>query len=186
MAISESILIVIAIIVFFIARMAWRGIKGTRYSVTSLFMRPIIYLVLTAFLIIGLLIWQDALLAVVAAAGVLIGLELGKRANIFEKDGKVLYKRSNEVTILWLVAFVIRISIDFFLNPALNSPPAFNSTANFSITSILVASSAFESSPWVFGADLLLAFSAGLLLGEAIVLYRGFNKKYKGVAASKS
>ncbi len=170
MPVSEDF-IVVAIILFFIARMAWRGMKGTKYSVTSLFMRPVIYMILTVFLVLGLMPWQDAVLAAVALAGIALGLLFGKKANLFEKAGKVMYKRSNEVTILWLVAFVIRISIDFLLNPAYSEAT--------SISSILAAASAFESAPIVYGADLLLAFTAGLLLGEAFVLYRNYNSTYR-------
>lgn len=171
MPLSEDI-IVMAIVVFFIARMAWRGIKGTRYSATSLFLRPILYMALSAFLILGLILWQDAVLALAAAAGVLLGLAFGKRANLFEKDGSIMYKRSNEVTILWMVAFAIRISIDFLFDPAING-------SSTSITSIFAATSAFESSLPVYGADLLLAFSAGLLFGEALVLYRSYKSRYQ-------
>jgi uncharacterized membrane protein len=173
MEISESLLIVVAIIVFFIARMTWRTIKGSKYSVRSIFIRPVIYIVLSAFLVLGLFLWQDALVIIVAVLGVLLGLVLGKRANIFEKNGQVMYKRSNEVTILWLVAFVIRITIDFLFNPALSS-----AASNESLSTILTAMTTYESTPLAFGADLLLAFSAGLLLGEAFVLYRNHKAKY--------
>ncbi len=180
MAISEELIIVIAIMIFFIGRMTWRTMKGTKYSVRSIFTRPVIYIILSAFLVLGLLLWQDALVVVVAAAGLLIGLVLGKRSNLFEKNGQVMYKRSNEVMILWLVAFVIRISIDLLYDPALSSI-----TSNESLSSILAAATAYESTPLAFGADLLLAFSAGLLLGEAFVLYRNHKAKYPKTKATR-
>ena len=172
MAFSYGIVVIIAIFLFFIARMALRTIRGSRYSVRGLFMRPVIYLVLTAFLVFGLALWQDLLLLVAAIIGAFIGLELGKKSNIFEHEGKIMYKRSSEVTILWIVGFVIRIGIDFVFNPA------FNGSTPQTLSSIFALSS-FESSPIVFGADLLLALSAGLLVGEAFVIYKNYNLKYR-------
>ena len=103
-----------------------------------------------------------------------MGAILGRRSELFEKDGKVLYKRSVEVMAIWLVGFVIRIGADFLFNPILR------------LGSASVAVSAYQSSPILFGADLLLAFSAGLLLGEALVLYMNHRAKYPGRAKPQS
>ena len=173
MAFSIEAVVVIAVILFVIVRRTFTGMKGSSYSVRSLFMRPVIYLVLTAFLVIGLLLWQDLAIVIAVIAGALLGLLLGKKSNIFEKDGKIMYKRSNEVTALWIIGFVIRIGIDFVFNPV------FSSSSSVSLSSIISAGSAFESSPILLGADLLLAFSAGLLVGEAFVIYNNYNRKYK-------
>ncbi len=108
--------------------------------------------------------------------GVFAGMELGKRSDIFEKDGKILYRRSNEVLAIWIIAFVIRILIDFVANPSIL---AAITNSSGSIGAIDFATAASQSNPFVFVADILLAFSAGLLFGEALILYRNFNFTYK-------
>lgn len=166
---------VIVVILLLIVMRALRGIKGTKYSARSLFIRPAIYIVLTVVLVFALALWQDVFLLLSIVTGVLLGLFLGKRANIFEKEGQIMFKRSMEVTVLWLVAYVIRIGIDFLFDPAFQQ--LLNGTG--SITSFITSASAFESSPIVFVADLLLAVTAGLLLGEALQLLKAYNAKYK-------
>jgi hypothetical protein len=173
-----AIIVIAALVVFILGRRLIGSRKGTSYSVRSIFLRPIIYLVLSVILVLGLQLWQTAVLIVAIVLGGFAGLELGKRSDIFEKDGKILYRRSNEVLAIWIIAFVIRIAIDFITDPALFE--ALTSTnSSISISAIDVATAASQSNPLIFVADILLAFSAGLLFGEALVLYRNFNSKYK-------
>ena len=77
--------------------------------------------------------------------GTLIGIILGKRSDIFEKNGKIMYKRSDEITILWLAGFVVRILIDLYYNPALTSP-------TISISKILIYE---QTVPILFISDIL-------------------------------
>ena len=170
-------LALIIIIVFLVVRRTWQGISGSEYSVKNLFMRPVIYIVLTILLVFGLAVWQDALLVVMVVAGALLGLILGKKTNISERNGKVWFRRSTEVTMLWLVAYMIRIGIDFAFNPAFSA--GVGGSSEGSISSIFLVASSFEANPIIFGADILLAFTAGLLIGEALVLYQGCNLEYK-------
>jgi membrane protein CcdC involved in cytochrome C biogenesis len=163
-----DLLIVPLLVVFLIARLFLRGRNGTNFSLTSIFIRPVIYTLITLAFLLILGLEQDAMLIGAIVIGLLLGLVLGRKSDIFEKDGKVMYKRSNEVTILWLIGFVIRILIDFFYNPALTAP-------SLNITQILLYE---KTIPILFIADILLAFTAGLLLGEAIVLYQSHKKKY--------
>lgn len=171
-----TIIIIFALLIYVIGRRIVRGTKGVQYSVRSIFLTPIIYLILTAVLVIGLLSWQIAVLVVFIAAGLLLGKELGKRSDIFEKDGKILYTRSKEVLAIWIIAFVIRIAIDF-TNPAFLG--LITNSSSSSSGSIDLAMASTQTTPIVFIADLLLSCSAGLLFGEALVLYENFNTKYK-------
>lgn len=169
-------IIIIAIIAFVIGRRLIGNKKGSKYSLRSIFLRPLIYLVLTIVFIIGLQLWQIGVIVVSVVLGIFLGMKLGERSNIFETDGKIMYKRSNDVLAIWLIAFIIRISVDLFTNPFFASGATNSSISNStSITSILAAAS---QSPIIFGADILLAFSAGLLFGEALILQRNFNSKY--------
>ena len=163
-----GLLIVPLIVVFFIARLFLRGRKGAKFSLTGIFIRPVIYTIITLAFLFILSPEQDAMLIAAIAIGLLLGLLLGRRSDIFEKDGKVMYRRSNWVTILWLIGFAIRILIDFLYNPALTAP-------TLNIAQVLF----YEKTTYIlFIADILLAFTAGLLLGEAIVLYQSHKKKY--------
>ncbi len=172
------IILIVAIIIFVVGRRYIRSRRGTNYSVQSIFLTPIIYIILSAILVIGLQLWQTAILVVAVIAGVYGGMQLGKRSDIFEKDGKVLYKRSNEVLAIWIIAFVIRIVIDFVANPyLLQVITSTNSSSSLSVIDLATAAS--QSNPIVLVADILLAFSAGLLFGEALVLYKNFNSKYR-------
>lgn len=152
-----------------------RNKNGVKYSVRSIFITPVIYLVLSAYFLIGLQPYQDAIVICVIVVGILVGMLLGKRSELFEKDGKVLYKRSVEVMAIWIVGFVLRIVADFFFNPALTSYFSPNSLSGASASAAAVA---YQSSLILLGVDLLLAFSAGLLLGEALILYMNHRKRY--------
>ena len=172
------IIIIGALIIFVLGRRIIGSRKGTKYSTGSIFLRPIIYIVLSTALILGLLLWQIGIVVIAVIIGVFAGIRLGERSDIFEKDGKILYKRSSEVMAIWLIAFVIRIAINFVANPYLSGALTNSSSLN-SASALDVVMSASQGNPLVFIADIILAFSAGLLFGEALVLYRNFNSKYK-------
>lgn len=174
MAFDTEILIVIALMVFVVGRRLIRQNRGMKYSIASIFMIPVIYIALTLYFIIGLPLLDDAAIALAIIVGIVAGRILGKRSELFEKDGKILYRRSREVMAIWIVGFLIRIVVDFFYDPYLTG--IFNGTSpTVSLAQVL----AYESSPIVFGADILLAFSAGLLLGEALVLYMNHLSRYR-------
>jgi hypothetical protein len=170
--VSAIPVVLVLLIVFVLSRRIIRNNKGIGYSVRSIFITPIIYVVLSAYFLIGLGIYQDLGVAVAVVIGVLVGTLLGRRSEIFEKDGKVMYKRSMEVMAIWLVGFIIRIAVDFLFNPQVTSVFGTNSI----ISSSVVAAS--QIGPILLGADILLAFSAGLLLGEALILYMKHRSKY--------
>ncbi len=82
---------------------------------------------------------------------------------------------------LWIIGFVARIAVDFIYNPIFNGALSANAIATATGSAALVA---YASNPVVIGADFILAFSAGLLLGEAIVLYRNHRSRYGSRANS--
>lgn len=170
---NYTLILVIALILYVIGRRIISGTRGVKYSVRSIFLRPIIYIVLSAILMLGLELWQIGVLVAAILAGIFLGKWLGKKSNIFEKDGAVMYKRSNVILGLWIAAFVIRLAIDFLTDPEL-----FGATGS-SAPTIATVLAAAQHNPIVFFADILLALTAGLLLGEALILYRDFNKRPK-------
>lgn len=172
---NYSLVLILVIVVLLVGRRIMRGTRGANYSVQSIFLRPIIYLVLSLVLVLGLELWQIGVVAAAVIIGVLLGRLFGRQSNIFEKNGRVMYTRSNVVLGIWIVAFVIRIAIDFFADPALMASIN-GSSSGTSISAILAAG---QTNPILFFADILLALSAGLLLGEALVLYETFNAKFK-------
>ncbi len=167
-SLNYDFLIIPLIIIFFIVRVFLRKRKGSVYSVKGIFLRPILYILISIVFLFILGLEQDLLLIVAILLGTLIGIILGKRSDIFEKNGKIMYKRSDEITILWLAGFVVRILIDLYYNPALTSP-------TISISKILIYE---QTVPILFISDILLALTAGLLLGEAIILYKKHAKTY--------
>ncbi|MDE1824906.1 MAG: DUF1453 family protein [Candidatus Micrarchaeota archaeon] len=185
MGLGYAPVFIVALLVLVLGRRIVAGRKGIRYSRRSIFFRPVLYLALTAALvIIGLSLWELAAITTSVVVGILLGLKLGKRSNIFEKDGNVMYKRSNEILTIWIISFLIRVGIDFYSNPSLEGMLSGPLPKSESIASALAPAAAF--SLILFCADLLLGFSAGLLFGEAVVLYRNYILKYGGAKRSAS
>ncbi len=173
--------IIVLFIVFRLFMRVWNNSKGVKYSIRSLFMLPVIYLILSAYFILGLGLIQSILVVAAILVGIFVGIKLGEKSEIFEKDGKILYKRSTEVLAIWMVGFVVRIGAEFLTNPLFTG-----SAGNYTNSSALLSSpayKAYENGPVILGADILLAFSAGLLLGEAFVLYQNHTKNFKNKKA---
>lgn len=178
MASSYLFIGIFLILVFVVGRRVFSARKGSRYSEQSIFMRPIIYIVLTALLVVaGVQVLEILAIAISVILGVFLGLKLGSRSDIFEKDGKIMYKRSNEVLLIWIVAFVIRLCIDFLTNPYLMGVLTGTVTLA-SLSTAMLLSTANQANPIIIAADLLLGFSAGLLFGEALILRRDYNSRY--------
>ncbi|HUB92662.1 MAG TPA: CcdC protein domain-containing protein [Candidatus Saccharimonadales bacterium] len=173
LGVSAIPIVVIALVAVRLFVRMRRNKKGSRYSLRSIFLLPVIYIALSAYFVLGLGAFDSAMVLASVIVGIAAGLFLGRRSEIFEKEGKIMYRRSAEVMAVWMVGFVIRVAIDFLSFSSLGSGSA-------SISGVLSSASfaAYESSPLVFAADLLLGFSAGLLLGETIVLYREHASRY--------
>ena len=111
-----TVLVLVAILAVIAARLfakLRKNARGAKYSLRSILFLPVLYSAITFFLMIGMPIRGDTLLAVSLIVGIVIGLVLGMRAEIFEKDGKVMYRRSAFVMAIWLIGFVIRVGLEF-------------------------------------------------------------------------
>jgi|GEM_PF-3826361 len=141
--------------------------KGSKASTARIFRYPAVYMVLSLLLLAYTPSILLLLLTVIAIIiGYVIGNAMGSKSNVFSSGEKILYKRSNEIFAIWITAFVIRIILEFIVPTTSSGLPTASTSSIFSGSYI-----------WYSLVDLLLAFSAGLLLGEALHLY----KKYKSV-----
>lgn len=145
-----GILIVIALFMTF---RVYRGMKGTKYSVMTVYRSPVAYLAIT---IISLFFLSPtytdiAVVFAVIIIGYLIGLKLAGGLQFFEKGGVTYYKRSPFIMIVWLVSFIIRFGVSFFL-------------PSNTLIVLLV--------------EVLLAGTTGMILGEATHINRSY-KSYK-------
>ena len=155
---------VIIIILLFVVLRTRSQMRGRRADTRRIFTRPVLYGFLTLFL---LAITPNAELLVFALLfgiiGYIIGTKLGVKSKVFEKDGVIRYKGYNEVFFIWIGAFVLRLLIEITLPlPATSAAPVL-------LSSYTNPASAYF---WYMIVDLLLAFSAGMLLGEARHIYR--------------
>lgn len=144
------ILIIFAVIVTI---RLYRGLKGTKFSTFTLFRLPAIYTILTIFSLAAYYGKADLYEIIVAALavfiiGVFAGLRYGSGVEFFEKEGNTHYKRAPYILIIWLVAFIARFVLEFAF------PTLF-------YVSLVV--------------NILLAFSTGLIAGEALHIH----EKYK-------
>ncbi len=164
---TYTVLILVALLAIIAVRLFVRlrkNASGARYSLRSILLLPVLYSAITFFLMIGMQFRGDAILIASLIIGIAAGLLFGRRSEIFERDGKVMYRRSAFVMAIWLIGFLIRIGLEFVSG----SFDFGSSTPSFAAGGAVI-----------FGADVLLAFSAGLLLGEAIMLYRSHSMRYR-------
>ncbi len=168
----EYIYLIVFIVLIMLLRLR-RQKKGYKASVVRIFRYPAIYIVLSLLLVAST---PNLALIAIAFLAILLGYVLGSvfgiKSSIFYSNGKIMYRRSTEIFVIWLVAFVARIAIEFMLPNDLAGSVLANSASN-----------AFSGIGfWYSLVDILLAFSAGMLLGESIHLYR----KYRNAKLSSS
>ncbi|MCL4334655.1 MAG: hypothetical protein M1402_00955 [Candidatus Thermoplasmatota archaeon] len=135
--------IIIGVIFLFIAiRVFARGINGMPYRKSYLYRRPVLYTFLTIYLIIPELYVSDSILFVLAAIplGFILGDRFGGNVTFFNRNGTTYFKRSPVIMIIWLISFGVRLVLEVLY------PTVF-------LYNIMV--------------DLLLAFTDGMLIGEA-------------------
>ncbi len=159
-----SDIIVLLFIAFILFRRISRGLNGRTYSKARVLRIPIIYGIFTSFFLIELLSnLSYALIAIMMVIpGLIVGAKFGSLSTIYEENGKIMYRRSPIIMLIWAALFIIRIYYEFFLKPDL--------FVNFLI-------------------DSLLAMSLGVLMGEAYHLlekHREFmeNRTMSGEGAS--
>ena len=161
---------IIIIILLFVALRIRSQMRGRTADTRRIFTRPLLYVLLTLFLLAltpGIEVLSFALLA--GIIGYIIGTNLGIKSKIFEKDGAMRFRGSNEIFLIWTVTFIVRLLIEIVLPlPKASASSVFLSYAN--------SSSAYF---WYTVVDLLLAFSTGMLLGESRHIYRMY-KNFKG------
>jgi hypothetical protein len=154
----------IFIILLFVFLRARKQIRGRKANIRSIFTRPLLYIVLTL-LLLAATPNADVLVSALlfSVLGYLLGTKLGVRSKVFEKDGIILSKGSNEVFFIWTGAFILRLIIEiaFPLSTVQMSASLLYNHANLGTAYLLY-----------LVVDSLLAFSAGILLGEARHIYR--------------
>ncbi len=161
---------VIIIVLLFVALRMRSQMRGRMADTRRIFTRPVLYAFLTLVLLAltpRIEVLSFALLA--GIIGYIIGTNLGIKSKVFEKDGAIRFRGSNEIFLIWTATFVVRLLIEIVLPlPTASASSMFLSYAN--------SSSAYF---WYTVVDLLLAFSAGMLLGESRHIYRMY-KNFKG------
>lgn len=160
---QEYLLLLVFIVIIMFIRVR-RQNRGTKATAISIFRYPAIYIFISIILVVSTFnIMLFLYTAIAIIIGYAIGRILGKSSSVFASNGKLLYKRSREVFVIWAAAFVIRIFIEFAF--------PINYTG-----SGLIISNPFSGIYLRYSVvDLLLGFSAGMLLGEALHLYRKYN-----------
>ncbi|EFD93040.1 MAG: conserved hypothetical membrane protein [Candidatus Parvarchaeum acidophilus ARMAN-5] len=134
------------ILVIFIVIMYRRAniiMKGRKLSNKSLIRLPLIYTVLTAFFLYDVGILFIVLSIVLYLTAIIPGYLLAKETKIFKKEKEQYYKSSIIITVIWVALFIVRIGIEFF------------SPENLLLEGVTAV---------------LLAFSAGLFVGEGLLI----------------
>ncbi|MDE1851390.1 MAG: hypothetical protein KGH69_01720 [Candidatus Micrarchaeota archaeon] len=154
---GPSVYVVLIVVAVILTLRIYRSMKGTKFSMFTLARLPAVYTIL---MLVSFASYYASpyLLEIVAGAAVslVVGLLLGMRyasgAEFFEKEGRTHYKRAPYILIAWMAAFIARFAIEIVL------PGMFLAT--------------------VF-VNMLLAFSTGLIIGEALHIYEKY-KIHKG------
>ncbi len=141
---SSAFLIIIVLIVF--ARLI-RNASGRRFSERRLFTLPIMLLVITLLGLIDVPIGYYVYFAALIVVGLLPGLRWGEGASVYSVDGKLMYRRSPVVLVLWAVSLVARIAIEI----------------------------AFPSNLYALViVEGILSFESGMIIGESNRLWRKY------------
>lgn len=131
-----------------------RGLVGRRYSAGRVLRTPAVYILFTAFAIYFTKqpnIYAEAVIVLIPV-GIPFGIKFGKDVKIFKKENVFYYRRSPYILIIWALALIARVYLEL---------SSFNS-----IYAIMVINS-------------LLSLITGLLLGEAINIFRTHRRTTK-------
>lgn len=142
-----AVLIILAVLITF---RTYRNLKLRRVNVVRLYFSPIFYMILSVLSLIAITMTPEFVLIFVfiVAAGTVIGFIFGGNVEFRELDTGTYYKRSVLIIFVWLASFIAR-----------------------AITGYLLPTSFYAN----FGITLLLALTAGMLLGEAVRINREYN-----------
>jgi hypothetical protein len=145
----DDSLFLIAILVLIAVRRIYRGIYGRQYRSSRVFVTPAIYLFLLVFSMFALgtnFILEISVLLLILP-GIPIGLRFGSSVKFFKRNETLFYRRSQFVLVFWLISFVVR-----------------------EILAILYPSVLYV----ILAVDALLAFTTGIIIGEAIQINGAF------------
>jgi hypothetical protein len=150
-------LILIIIVLLLVIRRSLRSVRGRKFSKRRIIQRPAVLIALSVVLLVFPVFYQSDILYFVLSlvAGIVAGTRLGTLSNVYMNEGILFYRSSILLTAIWAVTYVTRLILEVFFN----------------ITSFLVDT--------IF--IILLTFSSGLFLGEAINLL----EKYKEVKVTQ-
>lgn len=148
--ISVTIYLVVGFLgILFLYRLI-RTIIGEKFSSMWLFMTPIFYSILVLISFVDSDIIQQISAAVTALIGILLGLKLSSRDEVYEKNNTMYYKKSIAVTFLWSLFFSVKM-LTYLYYPQLYFQTLFTA---------------------------LLTLVTGMIVGEALrIYYRG--RKYR-------
>jgi membrane protein CcdC involved in cytochrome C biogenesis len=133
--------VILILVLIYLAYVIYRGLKGRRYRGGGLIARTALYFILVFLIVLTPFNIRELEISIVfAVIGIVLGLILPGRVHFFRHRGKLYYRRSEAVLVVWAAAFIARVALEFFVSPG--------------ALGLLIL-------------DALLAFSAGLIAGEA-------------------
>lgn len=135
--------IILVIFIVIIYRRTNVIMKGRKLSNRSLIRLPLIYTILTALFLYDVGTLFIVLAIVLYLAAIAPGYLLAKETKIFKKEENQYYKSSIVITLIWIVLFIVRIVIELV------------SPENLLLEGVTAV---------------LLAFSAGLFVGEGLLI----------------
>lgn len=86
----------------------------TKVSKLSIYIRPLIYVALTAYFALSLQIWQMAVVILSFILGRIAGRMLTKDLIVKKQGKKIHYDRHPIIFWMWVIALVLRIVVDIF------------------------------------------------------------------------
>lgn len=169
----SSVYVILGLILLLVIRRMARVFRGTRVSIGRTITFSIYYggfaalLVAISYTAGGVSVTDLVLYALIGAVGLYGSYVFSNRRIGFWKaaDGAVYYKGAVIIYLIYLVAFISRISIDL----AFIGPQAF--TFSFSGTTAL-SGAAIDAG---IATDFLLCFGSGLLIGRNIRVMKRYN-----------
>ncbi len=139
--------VLVLIFILFVYRIT-RAVAGEKYSYIRIFFTPALYSVFVLMTFLGSPQYQIIIGIIVAVLGLILGSFLSRKLKVFEKHGKMYFKASVIITILW----------------------------TFSFTGKILALLYYPSLGILVGSSVLLTLTTGMLIAEALVIhYRHFS-----------
>ncbi|MGC8506129.1 MAG: hypothetical protein ACP5NK_05425 [Thermoplasmata archaeon] len=144
-------ILLIVIILLLVLRRSIRSIRGRKFSKRRIIQRPLLLVILSAVFLFFPVFYQSDIVYFILSivAGTIIGTRLGTLSTVYSDRGDFYYRSSIILTSLWLVTYVSRLILELFFN-----------VSSYLIDTVFI---------------ILLSFSAGLFLGEAINLIEKYN-----------